>query len=124
MVIHCDSQVVTNQLNDDYEFKGERMKKYLEQVKRRVDDLQAKIVQIPRGENKQVDRLAKAASAEHMIIPNKVLSFVQFSPLIDPIDVQEIGSKSNWTTPLVSYLKNGALPNSKEVARKLKVKAA
>ena len=44
VVIHCDSQVVTNQINRDYECKGERMKKYLEQVKRRVDDLQAKIV--------------------------------------------------------------------------------
>ena len=42
VVIHCDSQVVTNQVNSDYECKGERMKKYLEQVKRRVDDLQAK----------------------------------------------------------------------------------
>ena len=44
------------------------MKKYLEQVKRKVDNLQAKIVQIPRGDNERVDRLAKAASAEHMII--------------------------------------------------------
>ena len=58
------------------------MKKYLEQVKRRVD-LQAKIVQILRGENEQADCLAKAAATEHMVIPDKVLSFVQFSPLID-----------------------------------------
>ena len=39
VVIHCDSQVVTNQVNGDYNCKGKRMKKYLEQVKRRVDDL-------------------------------------------------------------------------------------
>ena len=30
VVIHCDSQVVTNKVNGDYECKGERMKKYLE----------------------------------------------------------------------------------------------
>jgi len=30
VVIHCDFQVVTNQVNGDYECKGERMKKYLE----------------------------------------------------------------------------------------------
>ena len=94
VVIHCDSQVVTNQVNGDYECKGERMKKYLEQVKKRVDDLQAKIVQIPRGENERADCFAKATSAEHMIIPGEVLSFIQFLPLIDPIDVQEIGSDS------------------------------
>ena len=71
------------------------MKKYLEQVKRRVDDLRAKIVQIPKGENEQADRLAKAASTKYMVIPNKVLSFVQLSPQIDHVDVQEIGSESN-----------------------------
>ena len=48
LVIYCDSQVITNQVNGNYECKGERMKRYLDQVKRRVDDLQAKIVQIPR----------------------------------------------------------------------------
>ena len=48
VVIHCDSQVITNQVNGDYKCKGERMKKYLEQVRKMVDDLQAKIVQIPR----------------------------------------------------------------------------
>ena len=48
VVLYCDSQVVTNQVNEAYECKGERMKKYLEQVRRRVDDLQAKIIQIPR----------------------------------------------------------------------------
>ena len=55
---------------------------------------------------------------------NNVLSFVQLSPLIDSADVQEIGSKSDWTTPLVSYLKNGVLPYGREAARKLEVQAA
>ena len=59
-----------------------------------------------------------------MLIPSKVLFFVQLSPLIDGINVQEIGLESNWTTPIVSYLKDGALPNGKEAARKLKVQAA
>ena len=58
-----------------------------------------------------------------MIIPDKVLSFVQFSPLIDLIDVREIGYKSIWTTPLVSYLKNDTLLDCNEAARKLKVQA-
>ena len=111
VVVHCDSQVVTNQVNEDYECKGERMKKYLEQAKRRMDNLQAKIVQIPRGENEQADHLAKAASAKHMVIPNKVLSFIQLSPLIDFVYVQEMGFENNWTIPLVSYLKNDVLPD-------------
>ena len=87
VVIYYDSQVITNQVNGDYECKGERMKRYLDQVKSRVDDLKAKIIQILRGENEQADRLAKAASAEHMITHGNVLSFVQFSPLIDSDNV-------------------------------------
>ena len=33
IVVHCDSQVVTNQINGDYECKNDRMKRYLEEVK-------------------------------------------------------------------------------------------
>ena len=71
------------------------MKLYLDQVKRRINDLQDKIIQIPKGENEQANRLAKVASAEHMITHGNVLSFVQISPLIDLSNVQEIGSESN-----------------------------
>ena len=51
MVVYYDSQVVISQVNGNYECKNERMKKYLEQVKDRVNDLQVKFVQIPREEN-------------------------------------------------------------------------
>ena len=68
--------------------------------------------------------VANATSTKDMIIPSKVLSFIQLSPLIDPIGVQKIGSESNKTTSLVSYLKNNTLPASKESVRKLKVQAA
>ena len=61
MVVYCDSQVVTSQVNDNYECKGKRMKKYLEEVKKGINDLQAKFVQIRKEENEQADRLAKAA---------------------------------------------------------------
>ena len=100
------------------------MKLYLNQVRKRVDDLQAKIIQIPKGENEQADRLAKAASAEHMVTHGNVLSFVQLFPLIKSSEVQEIGSGSNWTTTIASYLKDNLLPDEKEAARKVKVRVA
>ena len=64
IIIHCNSQVITSQVNGDYECRNERMKKYLEEVKSRISSLEVKFVQIPREENKCADRLAKAASAE------------------------------------------------------------
>ena len=33
MIMHCDSQVITSQINGDYECRNERMKKCLEEVK-------------------------------------------------------------------------------------------
>ena len=59
-----------------------------------------------------------------MVIFDKVISFTQLTPLIDIINMQEVGFKSDWTTLVVSYLKDGTLPDSKEAARKLKVQAA
>ena len=44
MVVYCNSQVVIDQINGNYECKNERMKKYLEQVKDRVNELQVKFV--------------------------------------------------------------------------------
>ena len=100
------------------------MKKYLEQVKDWVSGLRVKFIQIPREENEHANRLVKAASAEHMVIPNQVLSFVQISSLIDDTCVQEINFEKYWMTPIASYLKDGVLPDDKKATRKLKVQAA
>ena len=67
MIVHCDSQVITSQINGDYECMNERMKKYLEEVKNRIGSLEVRFVQIPREENECANCLAKAASAEFMI---------------------------------------------------------
>ena len=83
MVVHYDSQVVTSQINGGYECKNERMKRYLEEVKNRIGSLEVRFVQIPRGENECAGRIAKVASAEFMLVPEQVLSFVQVSSLID-----------------------------------------
>ena len=59
------------------------MKRYLDEVKGRIGNLQIKFVQIPREKNECADRLAKAASVERLLVPNQELSFVQALPLID-----------------------------------------
>ena len=87
-VIHYDSQVVVGHINGDYEAKGEWMKEYLSMVKNKMGkEFLIKFVQIPREENEQADRLAKAASIEYMDVPSQVLSFIQYSPAIDKVGV-------------------------------------
>ena len=117
--------MITSQINDDFECRNERMKKYLEEVKGRTASLKAKFVQILREENECADRLAKAASAEFMNAPKQVLSFIQTCSLIDDGEqIQEIDVEEDWTAPLKEYLQSGSLPDGKDAARRLKVRAS
>lgn len=52
VVVHRDSPIVVEHINEDYEVKGEQMKGYLSMVKGKVNKgLSAKFVQISREEN-------------------------------------------------------------------------
>ena len=62
IIVHCDSQVVTSQINGDYECKNDRMKRYLEEVRYRINSLEVEFIQVPREENEWADQLAKAAA--------------------------------------------------------------
>jgi len=94
-------------------------------VKDQISGLQVKFVQISREENECADRLAKAALAKYILVPDQVLSFIQTSSLIDEVmSVHDIGIENNWTTPLISYLRDGMLLDGKDATRKLEVQAS
>ena len=63
--------------------------------------------------------LANTASTDEMSDQIKI----QYIPSIDISEVHQIDGVSNWTTPIVSYLKDGLLPEDKEEVRKLRVRA-
>ena len=98
------------------------MKKYLEKVLQLVKKFkEANFVQIPKEENAEADTLAKEASA---IGAMEEFDEVQYVPSIDLPEVQQIGNEENWMTPIVSYLKDRRLPEGKDKARKLRIRAA
>ena len=110
------------QVNRTCEAKEERMKKYLEKVQQLVKKFkETNFVQIPREENMEADVLAKEASANQ---PMDEFDEVQYIPSIDLLEVLQVQNEGNWMTPIVSYLKEGKLPEGKDEARKLRVKAA
>ena len=49
---------------------------------------------------------------------------IQYMPSIDILEVQQVESRGNWMTPIISYLKDGRLPEEKDEARKLRVRSA
>ena len=110
------------QVNKTYEAKEGRMRKYLEIVLLLVKKFkEANFIQISMEENVEANVLAKEASATE---PMDEFDEVQYVPSIDLPEVQQIEDRENWMTPIVSYLKDGKLPEGKDEARKLKVRAA
>ncbi|XP_030958282.1 uncharacterized protein LOC115980140 [Quercus lobata] len=117
-----DSQLIMGQVNGTYEAKEERMKKYLGRVMRLVKRFEkADFVQIPREENVEADTIAKEASADESLEKSDE---VQYVPSIDAQEVQQVDNKENWMTPIISYLKDGQLPEEKDEARKVRVRSA
>ncbi|XP_050259677.1 uncharacterized protein LOC126704691 [Quercus robur] len=122
ILILGDSQLVIGQVNGTCEAKEERMKKYLNKVVCLVKKFkEADFVQISREENMEANTLAKAASASEVM---DELDEIQYLPSIDFLEVQQIKGEENWMTPILSYLKDGKLPERKDEARKLRVRSA
>ena len=59
-----------------------------------------------------------------MDIPNQVLSFIQYSPTIDKMEVQVIPLEFDWMMPIISYLRDGTLLEDCNVSRRLKVQSS
>ena len=117
-----DSQLVIGQVNGICEAKKDRMKKYLKNVVRLVKKFkEADFIQILREENVEADTLVKEASVN---VAMDDLDAVQYMLSIDLLEMLQIEGDENWMTPIVSYLKNGRLPEEKDEARKLRVKSA
>ncbi|KAL0434020.1 UNVERIFIED_CONTAM: Ribonuclease HI [Sesamum latifolium] len=64
LIAYTDSQLITKQMEDEYEVKEERMKDYLQKIKGLTSQLNGfQVHQIPRTENAKADYLAKLASS-------------------------------------------------------------
>ena len=100
--------MVIGQVNRTYEAKEERMKKYLNKVRRLIKKFsETHFVQVPREENMEANTLAKEASVSEL---TDEFDEVQYMLSIDLPEVQQIGVDENWMTPIVGYLKEGKLP--------------
>ncbi|KAI3740512.1 hypothetical protein L2E82_30973 [Cichorium intybus] len=123
--ILSDSMLVTNQVNEVYEARDPRMKRYVETVNsmaKLFDTLAIK--QIPRSENRRADALSKLASTSFDHLTKKVLVEVLKERSIDETQVKEISSEgAAWMTPIVDYIKHVILPEDETQARKIRIKA-
>ena len=85
VLVQRDSQLVIGQVNGMYKAKEERMKKYLNKVRRLIKKFsEAHFVQIPREENMEVDILAKEVSVSEL---TDEFDEIQYMPSIDLLEV-------------------------------------
>ncbi|XP_062103781.1 uncharacterized protein LOC133814891 [Humulus lupulus] len=124
--IFSDSQLVVFQVKGEYQARGPKMATYLERVRGCLGQLVGySIEEIPRERNTHADALAKLASTKDGNILESVLVEYLSRPSIIDSDVLMISIlKESWVDPIVSYLKDGALPTDKREAQRLVYKAA
>ncbi|XP_021980458.1 uncharacterized protein LOC110876602 [Helianthus annuus] len=122
---HVDSLLIASQINGIYDAKGEVMALYLDQAKELLQQFKSyKVVHINRSENKPADALSKLASNSFQHLAKDVRIEVLKNPsvLLRQVNVIEIRQPS-WMTPIIQYLQEGILPESKAEARKIQNKA-
>ena len=68
----------------------------------------------------EADTLAKEASVNELM---DEFDEIQYLPSIDFPEVQQIEGEETWMTPIISYLKDGRLPERKDEARKLRIRS-
>ncbi|KAK0570589.1 hypothetical protein LWI29_003554 [Acer saccharum] len=124
--IFSDSQVVVNQVLDEYQARDESMITYLELAKELLERFKEyRIVHVPREENEQADALAKLAFATINIWPKSISMIRLLQPSI--VKSKEVGAvfgeRNSWITPIKEYLVNDVLPSDPLEAKRLKYRA-
>ncbi|KAK0594133.1 hypothetical protein LWI29_002243 [Acer saccharum] len=123
--IFSDSQVVVNQVLDEYQAREESMITYLELARELLERFKEyRIVHVPREENEKADALAKLASATINIWPNNISMIRLLQPSI--VKTKEVGAvfgeRDSWITPIKEYLID-ILPSDPLEAKRLKYRA-
>ncbi|XP_043705449.1 uncharacterized protein LOC122655311 [Telopea speciosissima] len=126
ITVHCDSQLVVNQVNGEYEAKEPRMAQYLSKMHNLINEFASfQILQVPRAQNASTDALSRLATLEFQDLGRTIYIDVLGVPSIEEtVDVLPIEVEPCWMDPLIAYLQRGSLPTNKEEAKKIRIRAA
>ncbi|KAL5554521.1 hypothetical protein UlMin_041922 [Ulmus minor] len=121
LLIYSDSQLIMNQVNSEYQAKGEKMASYLEKAKELLGQFDTvTITQIPRNKNTNADALARLATGLEDSLLKTVPLEILDEPSIDKHQqVDAISDKPTWMDQIIAYLRDGTLPQDKFEARRL-----
>ena len=100
------------------------MQKYLKLTNQLVSNFdRTEFVQIPQSQNVEADEVARSASADDQSRVNDWRLEEQNSPSIEEFQTFPVHTHLGWTSPILSYLKDGRLPPNLEEAKNIKKRA-
>ncbi|KFK32360.1 hypothetical protein AALP_AA6G231400 [Arabis alpina] len=144
-----DSQLVTNQLNHEYDAREDRMSAYLQLTEKIIlDHFDSFLLsKVPRAENSKADALASLGSSSgterHRTIPvgilpdpsielprgqSSIMSITELEtepePNSEPISIPGASTSSaDWREEIIKYITQGIVPEDKWAARRLKTRS-
>lgn len=126
--VRCDSQLVSKQIQGEYQVKDSRMQQYHNLANSIANQFKEfKLTQIPRDNNKHADALANLGST----IPSQRTRAIPIIRLQDSIInsspfyfVQANYQTTDWRFPIYHYLNTGHLPDDQNEARRIKQRAS
>ncbi|XP_058189194.1 uncharacterized protein LOC131306783 [Rhododendron vialii] len=129
LVVYSDSQLVVNQLSEEYESRDDRMRTYLSSAVRLINNFKAiRVEHISREQNAHADALVGLASAcsslGHRSISFSSIDKPSFELEVLSQEVLSIELGPSWMDKIIGYLGDDALPTDKKDVHRLRNKAA
>jgi hypothetical protein len=124
-IIKIDSKVIQEHIEKESEEKNLVLMKYLEKVREMERDFKGYIVQhIPRDDNNEADRLAKAAARNQEMPPNVFFEIIK-EPSIkeEKAKIVSVVETPNWRAEIMAYLRGHYEPQDELQEKRLKQKA-
>ncbi|KAL0401870.1 UNVERIFIED_CONTAM: Ribonuclease HI [Sesamum latifolium] len=122
LITYTDSQLVTKQVQGEYEVKERRMKEYLQEITELTGRLKSfQLHQLPRTKNTKVDYLARLASS--MVNCNSQHHRKDAYKNSPEHNIMTVQVETDWRRPLLDYLEKDILPPDEKEASHLRHRA-
>ncbi|KAM1967413.1 hypothetical protein ACFX15_042475 [Malus domestica] len=121
--IFGDSQLVVDQVTNNFDAKDSSMAAYLAQTQLLLKHFHYQITQNPRVANSHADALARLASAVEDKIGRKIQIELLAVPSTMAAEVCNLQQRDSWITPIYRFFAHGTLPNDKVQAKQIRYKA-
>jgi ribonuclease HI len=123
-IIKSDSKVVQEHIEKESEARNPVLMKYLEKVREMERHFKGYSVQhIPRDDNNEVDKLAKAAARNQAVPPDMFFEIIEEPPIKEAKPkIMNIVETRDWRAEIMAYLRGRYEPQDEIGGEKIKAK--